>query len=108
MREALGITLTELAQRLKITPPAVRSFEQAEAEDRITLGSLRRSAQAMGCDLVYALVPRAGTIANTLTEAKTPGHLGREAPAAVSVSDPADDSTSKVTDKTWYALHGES
>jgi predicted DNA-binding mobile mystery protein A len=32
--------------------------EQAEAADAITLGTLRRVAEALDCDLQYALVPR--------------------------------------------------
>ena len=37
-------------------------MEKAEAEDRITLKSLRAAANALDCDLVYALVPRADTM----------------------------------------------
>jgi predicted DNA-binding mobile mystery protein A len=37
-------------------------LEKAEAEDRITLKSLRTAANALDCDLVYALVPKAGTM----------------------------------------------
>lgn len=58
MREGLDLTLTELARRLGVTVPAVRSFERAEAEDRITLGSLRRVAAAMDCEVLYVLAPR--------------------------------------------------
>jgi predicted DNA-binding mobile mystery protein A len=36
--------------------------ENAEAEDRITLKSLRAYATALDCDLVYAFVPRADTL----------------------------------------------
>jgi ACT domain-containing protein len=36
--------------------------EKAESEDRITLKSLRVLAQALDCDLVYGLVPRAGSL----------------------------------------------
>ncbi len=37
-------------------------LERAEAEDRITLRSLRSAAAALGCDLLYALVPKANTL----------------------------------------------
>jgi enoyl-CoA hydratase/carnithine racemase len=36
--------------------------EKAEAEDRITLKSLRAYANALDCDLAYAFVPRAETL----------------------------------------------
>jgi hypothetical protein len=37
-------------------------FEEAEAEDRITLRSLRSVAAALDCDFVYAIVPKFGSI----------------------------------------------
>ena len=47
-----------LAERLGITASRARKLEQAEAVDAITLGTLRRVAEALDCDLQYALVPR--------------------------------------------------
>jgi len=47
-----------LATRLGITAGAVTRLEQSEAADRIQLDTLRRAADALGCDLVYLLVPR--------------------------------------------------
>ena len=43
-------------------------LEKAEAEDRITLKSLRAAAQALGCELVYALVPKADTLQDLVKE----------------------------------------
>jgi enoyl-CoA hydratase/carnithine racemase len=40
----------------------VAQQEKAEAEDRITLRSLRAYADALDCDLVYAFVPRADSL----------------------------------------------
>jgi predicted DNA-binding mobile mystery protein A len=47
-----------LADRLGVTPGAVIRLEQSEAGDRIRLETLRRAGDALGCDLVYLLVPR--------------------------------------------------
>ena len=58
IREALGMASAVLAARLEITASGVRKLEQAEAADAITLGTLRRMAEALDCDLQYALVPR--------------------------------------------------
>ena len=58
IREALGMTSGVLAERLGVTASGARKLEQAEAVDAITLGTLRRVAQALDCDLQYALVPR--------------------------------------------------
>jgi predicted DNA-binding mobile mystery protein A len=47
-----------LAERLGTTAGAVSRLEQSEAAERIRLDTLRRAADALGCDLVYLLVPR--------------------------------------------------
>ena len=58
VREALGMSAAALAARLGTTAGAVTRLEQSEAADRIRLDTLRRAADALGCDLVYLLVPR--------------------------------------------------
>lgn len=58
VREALGMSAAALAGRLGITASAVIRLEQSEAADRIRLDTLRRAADALGCDLVYLIVPR--------------------------------------------------
>jgi predicted DNA-binding mobile mystery protein A len=58
VREALGMTAAVLAARMGTTAGAVTRLEQSEAADRIQLDTLRRAADALGCDLVYLLVPR--------------------------------------------------
>jgi predicted DNA-binding mobile mystery protein A len=63
VREALGLTLAQIAERLHASRQTVQEFERAEANDRITLGALRRVAHAMNCDLLYVLVPKFGTFA---------------------------------------------
>jgi predicted DNA-binding mobile mystery protein A len=58
VREALGMSAAVLGGRLGITAGAVIRLEQSEASDRVRLETLRRTADALGCDLVYLLVPR--------------------------------------------------
>ena len=54
-----------------VAQPTVVQLEQSEANGTIQLATLRRAADAMNCDLVYALVPRAGTLeATVLTQAR--------------------------------------
>ena len=60
VREATGITLRQMATRLRKTPTLAAKLEKSEY--RITLGSLRGAADALGCQLVYALVPKTGSI----------------------------------------------
>ena len=67
MREATGVTGREMARRLGRVPSLVSSLEKSEADYRISLGSLRAAADALGCELVYAFVPKNGTV-NSLWE----------------------------------------
>jgi len=62
IREATGVTVREMAKRLRKSPSIVIYLEKSEAEDRISLGNLRAAADALGCRLVYALVPKSGSI----------------------------------------------
>lgn len=58
VREALGMSSAQLARRLNMSPQGVSDLERSEAEEGIRLSSLRKVADALDCDLVYALVPR--------------------------------------------------
>jgi predicted DNA-binding mobile mystery protein A len=58
IREALGMTTAQLAERLHIAQPSAVGLEKAEASKKITLETLERAARALDCTLVYALVPR--------------------------------------------------
>jgi len=70
VREALGISQQEVATAAKVKRQSILGFEEAEAGDRITLRNLRRVADAMGCELVYAIVPKSGSI-QELAEQRT-------------------------------------
>ena len=62
IREALGMTLEQVGRSMGRSRQEILAFERAEAEDRITLHSLRKVAESMGCELVYAVVPKSGTL----------------------------------------------
>lgn len=57
IRETLGMTTRQLAKRMRISQPTLVRLEKSEAAGTITLNSLERAAQALGCRVVYALVP---------------------------------------------------
>jgi len=57
IRTALGMSTGQLAARMNVTQPRINELEAAEAHGNITLKSLERAAQAMGCRVVYLLVP---------------------------------------------------
>ena len=75
VREALGMSTTALGARLGVTGGAVTRLEQSEAADRIRLDTLRRAADALGCDLVYFLVPRRPLTAVVRDRARELAHL---------------------------------
>ncbi len=58
LRDALDMTVRQFAARLGVAPSSVVRLEQRERDDTISLGALRRAANALNCDLVYAVVPR--------------------------------------------------
>lgn len=64
VREALGMSGAELGHRMGVTQQRVAALEQAERQSAIQLDTLQRVADALDCNLVYALVPR-----TSLTEA---------------------------------------
>ena len=58
IREALGMTNVQLARQLKIkAPQSVEDMQEYEARGTIKLQTLRKLAEALGCRLVYAIVP---------------------------------------------------
>lgn len=58
IREALGMTMAQLAQKIGVSQSRVFVIEKAEKEGSITLNSLERAAQALDCRVVYTLIPR--------------------------------------------------
>ena len=83
IRESLGMAAAHLAARLGVTTSTVTRLETSEADDTISLGTLRRAAEALGCELRYALVPKQ-SLADTLENRAM--SLARQQMAAVSHS----------------------
>jgi predicted DNA-binding mobile mystery protein A len=81
IRESLGMAAAHLAARLGVTTSTVTRLETSEADDTISLGTLRRAAEALGCELRYALVPKQ-SLADTLESRAM--SLARQQMAAVS------------------------
>ncbi|MEO8029618.1 MAG: mobile mystery protein A [Gemmatimonadota bacterium] len=59
IRQALGMSATQLGERIGMTRQGVADLERREREESATLAVLRKAAEGMNCDLVYAIVPRA-------------------------------------------------
>lgn len=58
IRESIGRSIRGQAALLGLAPATLQKSEQSEANDRITLGQLRKLASGLDCELVYALVPK--------------------------------------------------
>ncbi len=68
VREALGMTTAQLARRMGVSQPRITELEHAEIGDKVTLGTLRRAAEAMNCTLVYAIIPVKSSLEETLLD----------------------------------------
>ena len=58
IRQILGITSYQLAQRLKCSQSNIAALERRERAGTISLEALESTAQAMNCKLVYFFVPQ--------------------------------------------------
>jgi predicted DNA-binding mobile mystery protein A len=58
IREALGMTVRQFAKAAKAAPSTAQAAERAEAKGDISLSTLTRYADALGCELRYVLVPK--------------------------------------------------
>ena len=58
LRDSLGMTGGDLARRMGVHPSRIPAIERGERELTLKLDTLARVADALNCDLVYALVPR--------------------------------------------------
>ncbi len=48
----------QLGSRMNVTQPAASQYEKGEVDGTISLQTLRKVAAALGCEFVYALVPK--------------------------------------------------
>jgi predicted DNA-binding mobile mystery protein A len=58
IRDALGMSQTDLANRMRLSQSAVAKLEMSERAGAAQMDSLRRAAHAMDCELVVLMVPR--------------------------------------------------
>ena len=79
IRDAVGMTGSQLADRLGVSQATVAEIEKSEQHDKVKLETLRRVAHALDCDLVYFFVPRSSleeSVKNQASE-KAARHIGR-------------------------------
>jgi predicted DNA-binding mobile mystery protein A len=91
VRTALGMSREQLAQRLGLKRGRIFQAEQSEVDGVATLKTMQAAAEAMGCQFVYAIVPKAGKIEDVIAAqarkkaraivARTAGTMGLEGQA---------------------------
>lgn len=62
IRETLGISSTQMACLLGMTRPAYYKIERSEAAQTASLKTIRKAAEAMDCRIVFAIVPKDGSL----------------------------------------------
>lgn len=58
LRVALSMSAEQFAERLGLTRGRINQFENAEIHHAVTLRTLEDAANALGCELIYAIVPK--------------------------------------------------
>lgn len=66
IRKALGMSGTDLAERLGQTRARTSQNEAAELTGGLTLRTMKAVAEAMQCHFVYAIVPKEGKIEDVI------------------------------------------
>jgi predicted DNA-binding mobile mystery protein A len=84
LRQALGLSAAALGRRMKLAQQSVVQLEDNEKNATITLASLRRAAEALDAELIYAIVPRKN-LRDTISERARELAKQRVAPVAHSM-----------------------
>lgn len=61
-RTALNMSMSQLASKLSMTRQGVQKIEESESKGSISLNSLQEVANAMDFKVVYAIIPKQGTV----------------------------------------------
>jgi len=68
IRKALGMTTQQFADRLGVARSRAAQLEQSEINYSITLHTLKKAADALECELVYAIIPKKSNSTNSLED----------------------------------------
>ncbi len=77
VRQGLGLQAREMARELGVNVSVIFRLEKSEEQKSISLRALEKMAEAMGCKLVYAIVPRGGKTLAELAEERVEEEAGR-------------------------------
>lgn len=66
VREALGMSVREMADRMGVSGQRVSRLEHDELNGRIQISTLEKAAAALNCRVVYVLLPLDGSLDETV------------------------------------------
>lgn len=78
VRQSTGVPVDELARKLRVGKGEIFRLEKAERSGRMCIGTLRRAADALGCELIYALAPKEGSLEDLAEAQREVWEEGRE------------------------------
>lgn len=84
IRQALGMSLRQVAFRMGITPQSVREIEQREKEGTVSLKVIRQFGKAMNLKFIYGFIPEKGKLEDMIE--KRAYELAKEIVGRTSVS----------------------
>jgi predicted DNA-binding mobile mystery protein A len=58
IREGLGISARQLAEKIGVSQPTLAKIEKSEVERTVSFKTLDRIAEALECKMIYALIPK--------------------------------------------------
>lgn len=68
VRHVLRVPVAEIAEKMGVCKSVVLDLEARESKNTVTLRSMSRMVQAMGCKMVYGIVPEGGKTFEELAE----------------------------------------
>ena len=66
VRNALGMSLKQLGEKLNISPQGVKDIERREKGGSITINALKETAASLDMQLVYGFIPKEETLEKTI------------------------------------------
>lgn len=70
LRAGLGMTAARLAERVGVNRQRITRIERDEASGSVTIKTMRRVAEGLGCVFVYALIPKTTLDATVRAQAR--------------------------------------
>lgn len=66
IRKSLGMSGAELGRRLNLKRGRISQAEKAELEGAVSLRTMQRMAEGLGCKFVYAIIPESGNLEDVI------------------------------------------